>query len=36
MSEFNGYESPIEIAVKKTVNDIMEERDNAIIAKYIH
>ena len=33
MSEFNGYESPIEIAVKKTVNDIMEERDNAIIAK---
>ena len=29
----DGYESPIEMAVKKTVNDIIEDRENAIIAK---
>ena len=33
MSEFNGYESPIEMAVRKVSNDIREERDNAIIAR---
>lgn len=31
----DGYESPINMFVKKTADDILEERDNAITAKII-